>query len=198
MHSFGRCGGVHDFRRLRVWDAARSLAVVTYGLSSTFPRSEVFGLSGQMRRAAVSVAANIAEGAGRGSKRDFARFVAIASGSASELETLTEIATDIGYLTAKDRSHLLTEITAIKRMLHRLESTLRKPSGTKYLVPVPSTSSSLCRFRDALAQRGMDHQGLHEHVDAEAGLDGQGDGCDELGGVVSDHRAAQHHAGRRI
>jgi four helix bundle protein len=72
------------FRNLRIWQEAFDLAVEIYGLTSTFPRSELFGLTSQIRRSATSVTANIAEGTGRGSPRDYERFLHIARGSARE------------------------------------------------------------------------------------------------------------------
>lgn len=84
-------------QQLRVWQESMELVVAVYTLTSTFPASERYGLASQMQRAAVSVPSNIAEGAARGSKADFLRFLHIARGSLSELETQCLIAQRLGY-----------------------------------------------------------------------------------------------------
>ncbi len=83
---------------LVVWQSSIALVKTIYDLTSKFPREETFGLTAQMRRAAVSVPSNIAEGAARSSKKEFGHFLAIARGSLSELETQLEIAKQLGYL----------------------------------------------------------------------------------------------------
>ena len=83
---------------LVVWQSRIALVKTIYDLTSKFPREETFGLTAQMRRAAVSVPSNIAEGAARSSKKEFGHFLAIARGSLSELETQLEIAKQLGYL----------------------------------------------------------------------------------------------------
>ncbi len=80
------------FRELRVWNKAIDLTELIYTLTADFPRSEIYGLSAQMRRAAVSIASNVAEGSGRGTKKDFRQFVLIARGSNYELQTQIFIA----------------------------------------------------------------------------------------------------------
>lgn len=107
-----------------MWGEAHQLAVGTYEATKAFPRSEVFGMTSQMRRAAVSIAANIAEGAGRGSQREFARFIRIASGSAAELHALTLLATDVELLDDATGRALDRQVTDVKKMLHGLEATL--------------------------------------------------------------------------
>ncbi len=86
-----------SFRDLKVWQAAMELSLLIYKLTSNFPDHERFGLSSQMRRAAVSIASNIAEGSARTTKKDFRNFVIIARGSNCELQTQLMIATDLGY-----------------------------------------------------------------------------------------------------
>ena len=95
-----------------------------YSVSAPFPKSERYGLTSQMRRAAVSVSANIAEGAGRKSDRDFIRFLRVAGGSANELETLTRIASQLGYLEPAGQANLQKSTTAVKRQLAGLERAL--------------------------------------------------------------------------
>jgi four helix bundle protein len=89
---------VRNYRDLRVWQVAFDLSLRTYEATKNFPKSEEFGLKGQIRRAGVSIPANIAEGAGRGSDPEFLRFVRISIGSLNELETLLLIANALGYV----------------------------------------------------------------------------------------------------
>ena len=87
-----------NFRKLDVWIDAHTLVLDVYRSTSAFPRSEQFGLTSQMRRAAVSIPANLAEGCGRGSQAELARFSANALGSANELDYFFILAHDLGYL----------------------------------------------------------------------------------------------------
>ena len=86
-----------SFRDLKVWQKAVDLSVLVYDFTGEFPRSELYGLSSQMRRASVSVASNIAEGSARGTKRDFRQFVKLARGSNCELQTQLVIAGQLGF-----------------------------------------------------------------------------------------------------
>jgi four helix bundle protein len=95
------------FRELRVWQTAKSLSISIYKATSDWPDSEKFGLISQVRRAAVSVAANIAEGSARGSGLDHARFVKIALGSVAEVITYLEIASELDYGSASERAELM-------------------------------------------------------------------------------------------
>lgn len=90
--------GVRKHHELRVWSEAISLVKEIYRITSMFPREELYGLISQMRRAAVSVASNIAEGAARSGNREFMHFLYIARGSLSELETQVTVARELGYL----------------------------------------------------------------------------------------------------
>ncbi|MHC4932830.1 MAG: four helix bundle protein [Planctomycetota bacterium] len=115
---------MQDFRRLRVWRKAHQLALSVYRQSAGFPRDEEFGLRVQIRRAGSSVPTNLAEGCGRGSDADFARFVQMAMGSASELEYLVYLAMDLGYFDQAIGPSLLAAADDVKRMLAGLLSTL--------------------------------------------------------------------------
>lgn len=86
-----------SYRNLIAWQRAVELSVVVYRLTSDFPREEIYGLTSQMRRAAVSIASNIAEGYGRGSRREYRQFLRIAYGSVLELQTQLEIANKLGF-----------------------------------------------------------------------------------------------------
>jgi len=111
---------VKDFRDLKVWHKARDLILEVYGATRQFPKEEMFGLQSQLRRASVSVAANSAEGCGRSGGGDFARFLYIAMGSASELESHVEIAKDLQFLDPADYKKLNSGVTEVKRMLAAL------------------------------------------------------------------------------
>ncbi|MGA7158338.1 MAG: four helix bundle protein [Acidobacteriaceae bacterium] len=86
-----------SFRDLKVWNLAIEMTTLVYAVTADFPKSEMYGLTSQMRRAAVSVASNIAEGSARGTKKDFKQFVSIARGSNCELQTQLVIATRLGF-----------------------------------------------------------------------------------------------------
>jgi four helix bundle protein len=112
---------------LRVTGQARLLARQVYQATAGFPSDERFGLTAQMRRAAVSIGSNIAEGCGRYGDRELAHFLQVALGSASELEFQCEIASDLGYLSVAAVQPLLTEVRRTKRMLAPLIKALRAP-----------------------------------------------------------------------
>ncbi len=109
---------MRDFRELLVWEKAHELGLEVYRDTKDFPADERFGLTIQLRRAAVSVASNIAEGCGRGSDKDFARFLSISAGSASEVEYQILLARDLGYLSEDDYSRLNAHVNEVKRILN--------------------------------------------------------------------------------
>ena len=115
-------GRVEHHKDLEVWQRAIDLVSDVYVLSATLPPDERFGLTSQMRRAAVSVAANIAEGAARVSSAEFARFVSIARGSLAELETLIHVACRLKFTV--ERGDLAEHITVLRRMLINLHRAL--------------------------------------------------------------------------
>ena len=117
---------MNDFRQLKVWQKGKRLAVLVYGATAAYPRSERFGLVHQTRRAAVSISANIAEGCGRRSNRDMARFVDIALGSAYELASHVELAADLGFMTTSTRQELIDCTSEVRRMLVGLRKSLLK------------------------------------------------------------------------
>jgi four helix bundle protein len=102
---------VRNYRELVAWQVAFQLAKRTYQVTESFPKSEAFGLSGQLRRCSVSIPSNIAEGAGRSTKKEFAHFVSIARGSLNELETQYLLSKELGFC---------TEDTAMDEAIERL------------------------------------------------------------------------------
>lgn len=109
-----------DYRDLKVWQKARALATFVYRLSAQFPRHEMFGLTSQMRRAAVSVPCNIAEAHGRRSNADRINFFVIARGSLLEIETQALIAADLEYLQANAAETIVAQTTEVARLLNGL------------------------------------------------------------------------------
>ena len=115
---------VQTHRDLIVWQKAMDLAVETYGLTSNFPASENYRLVSQITRAVASVPANIAEGNARGTRRDYANFLAIARGSLMETETLLMLAVRLKYLTQERAQPALDLLTEVSKMLITLRGRL--------------------------------------------------------------------------
>ena len=111
---------MQDFRKLKVWQKSHELTLSVYGATAGFPKDEAYGLTSQIRRSCASIPANIAEGCGRGGSAEFARFLHIAMGSASELENHILQAHDLNYLSEPSYQQLSSELTQIKRMLTSL------------------------------------------------------------------------------
>jgi len=109
-----------SFRKLRVWQNAHELALSVYRATRAFPKEEIYGITSQMRRAASSITANIAEGCGRNGDREFLRYLRIALGSASELEDHITLAADLEYLTNDTCVQLNAEVTVVQRMIAKL------------------------------------------------------------------------------
>ena len=109
-----------DFRSLIVWQKSHVFTLKVYALTRSFPKDELFGLTSQLRRASSSIPINIAEGCGRGSNLDFARFLQISLGSASESEYLLLLCLELKYFPQKIEGDLLFEIQEITKMLTSL------------------------------------------------------------------------------
>jgi four helix bundle protein len=106
-----------DFKKQKVWQKSHRLTLAIYRVTKSFPKDELYGLTGQIRRAGSSIPANIAEGCGRDGDAEFARFLQIAMGSASELEYHLLLSHDLGYLNDQDYAELSKETTELKQML---------------------------------------------------------------------------------
>ncbi len=113
-----------NYEKLIVWQKAMDLCVLIYKISETFPKQEQYGLSSQMRRSAVSIPSNIAEGAERNSKGEFRQFLGIAKGSAAELCTQSIISFKLGYLDGKNLDELKQKIYEILKILKKIISNL--------------------------------------------------------------------------
>lgn len=122
---------MQDFKQLRVWEKAHQLALCIYKESKTYPRDEIFGITSQTRRAVVSIAANIAEGCGRQSNNDLARYLNISLGSANETEYLLLLSRDLGYLKIEQSEQYIDQINEIKAMLIKLIERVRSSIDSK-------------------------------------------------------------------
>ena len=124
---------VKTYRDLIVWQKAMALVTEIYKTSKSIPASEIYGLTSQMRRCAVSIPSNIAEGYGRHSTNDYIRFLQIASGSLYELQTLLEISANLGYLNRDESDRLIALTGEIERMLSSLirKLNIRKAEGSR-------------------------------------------------------------------
>ena len=114
-----------DFRQLKVWEKAHQLALAIYKETKSFPKEELYGLTSQIRRASMSIPTNIAEGCGMNTDKEFARFLQIAMGSASETEYQLILAHDLEFLSKETHEKLHTNVEEVKRMLASLLKTLR-------------------------------------------------------------------------
>jgi four helix bundle protein len=114
-----------DFRQLKVWEKSHQLALAVYKATKDFPKEELYGLTSQIRRSSMSIPTNIAEGCGRNTDKEFARFLQIAMGSASETEYQLILARDLGFLSQDSYGALQNEVEEVKRMLASLLKTLR-------------------------------------------------------------------------
>jgi four helix bundle protein len=111
---------MQDFRNLKVWVKAHQVALEVYRATKSFPREELYGLTNQVRRCAVSVPSNIAEGCGRGTDADFRRILYLAAGSASEMEYQLLLARDLDYLAADRHATIQAMTDEVKRKLAAL------------------------------------------------------------------------------
>ncbi len=119
---------MRDFKKIQVWEKAHELTIRLYKLTASFPKEELYGLTSQIRRAAASIGANIAEGTGRDTQMELAHFIHIAAGSASELEYHLILARDLGYIDSGIYLGLETATIEIKRVLYGFEKTVKSNS----------------------------------------------------------------------
>jgi len=114
-----------DFKKLKVWEKSHQLTLAAYRATASFPKEEIYGLTGQIRRSSSSIPANIAEGCCRSGDAEFSRFLQIAMGSASELEYHLILAHDLGYLNDSDFEQLTGAVSEVKQMLASLIKKLK-------------------------------------------------------------------------
>jgi four helix bundle protein len=116
---------MRDFKKLTVWQKAHSFTLSMYAATAKLPSSETYGLTIQLRRAASSIPANIAEGCGRDSDAEPGRFLRIAMGSGNEIEYFLLLARDLDYFNVRDYESLLGDLREVKRMMAGLQTRLR-------------------------------------------------------------------------
>ncbi len=108
---------MHNFKELDIWKESKDFCVLVYKLTLDFPKSEIYGLTSQINRAVISIPSNIAEGAGRGTDKDFSRFISISLGSSFELETQLIIAFEINFIDKKTFDNLINKLNVIQKKL---------------------------------------------------------------------------------
>ena len=116
---------MRDFHKLGIWQRSHQLTLDVYRASKVFPKDELFGLTSQIRRAVSSIPTNIAEGCGRASNKDYAHFLQIAIGSASEVEYELLLAHDLEYINDEAFNKLTSETIAIRKMIIKYQSELK-------------------------------------------------------------------------
>jgi four helix bundle protein len=116
---------MHQFKELKIWQKAIDLTVDVYRVTSALPKEEIYGLTSQMRKCAVSIPSNIAEGAGRNTKGEFNQFLGYSNGSSYELTTQLVVATRLNLLSDDACAPILSELESIQKMTYNLQSTLK-------------------------------------------------------------------------
>lgn len=119
---------MHRYKELEVWKRSIALATKVYEITASFPAEEKYGLTSQLRRSAVSVPSNIAEGAGRNSDKQFVNFLSISVGSLFEVETQLLISKNVGMTSDEEISPLMLEIGILSNMIFKLQSKLIGPN----------------------------------------------------------------------
>ncbi|WP_025764058.1 four helix bundle protein [Dyadobacter tibetensis] len=111
---------MRNFRNYHVWEQSHQLVLSLYNITKEFPSEERFGLISQLRRAVISIPTNISEGCAKISEKDFARYLGISYGSCQEVEYLTYLAKDLGYMSTEIYDSIQAEIVSIKKQLYQL------------------------------------------------------------------------------
>ena len=117
---------MHNLKELKIWNKAMDLSVEVYKATSKFPKEEVYGLTSQIKRAAISIPSNISEGAGRNSNKEFIHFLGISNGSSYELQTQLIISNKLNLISNETLESLLKPIEEIQKMTYTFQNTLQK------------------------------------------------------------------------
>ena len=117
---------MRKFKELEIWKLGKSIAIETYRVSKSMPPEEVYGLTSQMRRAAISVPSNIAEGCSRSSNKEFVRFLEIAIGSSFELETQLIICLELGFLNEDALDEMLATLETVQQKINAFIKSVKK------------------------------------------------------------------------
>jgi four helix bundle protein len=115
---------MHNFKEIRIWNESMTLAKIVYSHTKQFPKEERYGLTQQINKCVVSVPSNIAEGAGRNTNKDFKQFIAIALGSAFELETQLILSRDFGYISSEEFDPLIQKLISLQKMNNKFRISL--------------------------------------------------------------------------
>jgi len=126
---------MRNYKDLQVWEKAHKLTLVVYKGTQDFPKEERFGLTSQIRRSSASIAANLAEGCGRRSDGEMARFIQISMGSGAELSYHLLLARDLGFLQNSDYFNWNSDLSVVMRMLSSLSQKLRNALAAKGFKP---------------------------------------------------------------
>ena len=116
---------MHDYKKLNVWKESIELITEVYKITSKFPSTEKFCLISQINRCAVSIASNIAEGAGRNTDGEFRQFLGTAKGSSYELETQLIVSNNLGYISIDELNDLIEKLEYVQKMIHNLIKSLK-------------------------------------------------------------------------
>lgn len=117
---------MHNLKELKIWHKAMDLSVEVYKATSKFPKEEIYGLTSQIKRSAISIPSNISEGAGRNSNKEFIHFLGIANGSSYELQTQLIISNKLNLISDETLESLLKPIEEIQKMTYTFQNTLQK------------------------------------------------------------------------
>jgi four helix bundle protein len=119
---------MHNFKELKIWTKALDLSMSVYKVTASFPKDDRFGLISQIKRSAVSIPSNIAEGAGRNSDKEFIYFLSVANGSAYEIQTQLLISNKLNFLKDNVLESMLNELDEIQKMNYNFQKILKKNS----------------------------------------------------------------------
>ncbi len=125
---------MQSYKQLLAWQQSMVLVSEVYRVTKTFPREEIYGLTSQLRRCAVSVPSNIAEGQGRSTRGEFLQFLGHSRGSLFEMETQLIIAADLAYLDQHNQDAVITQLTRVAQLLNALITSLRSVSGKRITI----------------------------------------------------------------
>ena len=117
---------MHNFRELRIWQESMQIAKAVYIETANFPFNEKFGLTSQINRSVVSIASNIAEGAGRNSDKEFNQFLGIALGSAFELETQLILEQSFGFIQKQNFDEIINQIQRVQKIINAFKASINK------------------------------------------------------------------------
>lgn len=121
---------MRNYKELEIWKKSKDIVIDIYKVTSDFPKSELYGLTSQIRRAGISISANIAEGNGKNSDAELARFINISIGSSSEVEALLIIANELEFISNDDFNQISNKLTTIRKMLYSFLKRVNSDKGS--------------------------------------------------------------------